>query len=220
MSGSTTHYGLVYPTAGDPVYQGAAQMQALAEDIDDLMFSNGVVFNGKVSKSGDDMSGTLTRTGTATGFTAFLNAVTTIAYAAQVATEGFFRFIVQIDGKLGWGPGNVTRDTFLERIGVNQLKASGQIIDGTPIVSNAAPGTLSADQKYWVFNGTTATWTLPAVAGNTGCELVVKNRGSGTLTVQRAGLNQIYDTSAVTSVAVAAGGVARFVNDGTYWLKI
>jgi hypothetical protein len=83
---------------------------------------------------------------------------------------------------------------------------------------SAAALTLSAGTRTNVFNGTAiATWTLPSIAGNKGVEFVIKNRGSATLTVQRSGANQIYNTSAVNSVAVTAGQTLRLVNDGTFW---
>lgn len=37
MPGYTTHYGLPYPFNGDPIYQGAAQMQSLAEKVDQVL---------------------------------------------------------------------------------------------------------------------------------------------------------------------------------------
>ena len=41
MSGKTRIHALPYPTAGDPIYQGAAQMQALAEAIDPILGTGG-----------------------------------------------------------------------------------------------------------------------------------------------------------------------------------
>lgn len=85
-------------------------------------------------------------------------------------------------------------------------------------VSSAAQ-TLTATPKLNVFTGSSAvTWTLPAVAGNTGRFIRIKNRGSATLTISRAGSDQIYSTAANTTVTVAAGVALLLINDGTYWL--
>lgn len=78
--------------------------------------------------------------------------------------------------------------------------------------------TLAAAVRDYVFTGTTATGTLPVVAGNTGVSFTIANRGSGNLTIQRAGSDQLYTSSAVTSITVAAGSSVRIVNDGTYWV--
>ena len=61
------------------------------------------------------------------------------------------------------------------------------------------------------------TWTLPAISGNSGLTLTVKNEGSATLTVQRAGSDQLYTSSAVTSVTIAAGASYTFQNNSSYW---
>lgn len=49
MSGTTSRHKLPYPTAGDPIYQGAAQIQALAEAIDPLIGSGGATASGTVT---------------------------------------------------------------------------------------------------------------------------------------------------------------------------
>lgn len=83
-------------------------------------------------------------------------------------------------------------------------------VDGGATLALAAPGLA-------VFTGTTATWTLPAVANSIGWLLLIKNRGSGDLTVQRAGSDQIYRAGAVNSITVSAGITTWLTNDGTYW---
>lgn len=78
--------------------------------------------------------------------------------------------------------------------------------------------TLQPTVGVYTFTGSSpATWTLPAVSGNKDRQIIIKNRGSATITVQRAGSDQLYTTSAVTSTTVTAGGWAKFVNDGVYW---
>lgn len=89
----------------------------------------------------------------------------------------------------------------------------------TPVVQSSTYTLASATNNY-AFSGTVATtWTLPAISGNTGVELKIKNRGTVTLTITRAGTDQIYDTGLVTSVSILTGASATFVNDGTYWIK-
>lgn len=87
-------------------------------------------------------------------------------------------------------------------------------------VSGASTLTLARDASVYVFTGTTTTWTLPALANNTGLTYRIKNRGSGAITLQRAGSDQLYDTAAQTSITIAAGASATIINDGTYWLSL
>lgn len=87
-------------------------------------------------------------------------------------------------------------------------------------VSAAATLTLARDASVYVFTGTTTTWTLPALASNTGLTYQIKNRGSGAITLQRAGSDNLYDTATQTSITIAAGASATIINDGTYWLKM
>lgn len=42
MPGYTTHFDIQYPLPGDPIYLGAAQMRALAENVDAALFGAGV----------------------------------------------------------------------------------------------------------------------------------------------------------------------------------
>lgn len=88
-------------------------------------------------------------------------------------------------------------------------------------VSVSSAGTLTlASAINYVFSGTTTTWTLPAVSGNTGVTYLIKNRGSGAITLNSSGGgNDIYDTSAVSTLTINAGSAITLVNDGTYWLK-
>lgn len=88
------------------------------------------------------------------------------------------------------------------------------------VISAVASFTLSRSASVYVHTGTGATWTLPALANNTGLTFTIKNRGSGAVVLQRAGTDNLYDTASVTSVSVAAGGTARVVNDGSFWLVV
>lgn len=61
------------------------------------------------------------------------------------------------------------------------------------------------------------TFTLPALATHPGKIIFVKNAGGGSLTVARAGADQIYDTSLVTSITLAAGSARMFMAGSAAW---
>jgi hypothetical protein len=90
----------------------------------------------------------------------------------------------------------------------------------TVITSSAGSATLDDTGTIWVFTGSTTTWTLPAVSGNTNRTFFIKNRGSGILTLQRAGSDNIYDLAAVTSILINPGEAYIINNDGTYWITM
>lgn len=82
----------------------------------------------------------------------------------------------------------------------------------------SAATTLDRSGSMWTFTGTVAaTWTLPALANNTGLEYLVKNKGTVDLTIQRAGTDQLYTTTAVNTITITPGSSARIVNDGVHW---
>lgn len=86
--------------------------------------------------------------------------------------------------------------------------------------STSAAGslTLSVSTPGWnVFTGTTTTWTLPAVSGNSGFAYFIKNRGSGAITLQRGGSDNLFTTTTVTSITINAGSSAIIYDDATYW---
>lgn len=88
-------------------------------------------------------------------------------------------------------------------------------------VTVSGSGTLTLDNTAanWVFSGTTSTWTLPVVTGHTGWIYFIKNRGSGSITLNsNAGGNDLYNTSAVNTITITAGQCVTLVDDGTYWL--
>jgi len=81
--------------------------------------------------------------------------------------------------------------------------------------------TLNRTASLWTFTGSSATtWTLPALSLNTGLDYLIKNKGSADITLQRAGSDNLYTTTAVTSITITAGNSARVVNDGTHWVVI
>jgi hypothetical protein len=78
--------------------------------------------------------------------------------------------------------------------------------------------TLDRSKTLYAFTGSSAaTWTLPAVTGNTGLTYFIKNRGSANVVVQRAGADNLYTSSAVTSITILPGESRTIINDGAIW---
>lgn len=100
---------------------------------------------------------------------------------------------------------------------------SGQAILKAGVVlsytnSSAAALTMLNTITHYSFGGTTSTWTLPAVTGNEGNVMFIKNRGSGLLTINsNAGGNDIFSTSATNTYLLAANSAIMLFNDGTYY---
>jgi len=86
-------------------------------------------------------------------------------------------------------------------------------------VTTSSAGTLTiGNSESYVFNGTTTTWTLPAVSGTAGTIYYLKNIGSGSITLNaNAGANEIYSTSAVNTVTITAGSALILISNGTYF---
>lgn len=85
--------------------------------------------------------------------------------------------------------------------------------------SSASSLTIDKTASWWIFTGSSATtWTLPALSGNTDLNYVIYNRGTASITLQRAGADNLYSSGVVTSVTVAANSSVIVSNDGTYWL--
>lgn len=76
----------------------------------------------------------------------------------------------------------------------------------TNVVTAVTTLTLTKRGMY-TFTGTNSTWTIPAVAGNTGLVYYIYNRGSGSLTVNTtAAANNIDSNGAITNTIVLAPG--------------
>ena len=75
------------------------------------------------------------------------------------------------------------------------------------------------DGGVYVFTGSgVKTWTLPELSREGEIAYFIKNRGSATVTLTRASTDEIWDTSAVNTLAIAAGASYLVTNDGTYWI--
>lgn len=98
-----------------------------------------------------------------------------------------------------------------------QIDSKASIATGA--TTSAATYSVIATNEFNVFTGTTSTWTLPAITGNTWKRLYIKNRGSGTLTVNaNGGTNTIYATAAINTFNLNPGEAVILINDATYWL--
>lgn len=81
---------------------------------------------------------------------------------------------------------------------------------------NSTSVTMSTANYAYIHTGAAATLTLPPIAGNTGVEFLVKNRGTASLTIN-AEANKMWGTSLATGIIIGIGTMARFYNDGTFW---
>lgn len=87
----------------------------------------------------------------------------------------------------------------------------------TSVVSGTTQ-TLDTTATVWIFSGSSAaTWTLPALSGNTDLFYFIKNRGSATITLTRAGSDNLYTTASVTSLVINPGEAYEISNDGSFW---
>jgi len=71
-----------------------------------------------------------------------------------------------------------------------------------------------------VFTGTTSTWTLPAVSSTLlGRQnaIWIKNRGTGSITLNSDTGSTLYTTSAQSTITIAAGAAVELLPDGTYF---
>ena len=137
------------------------------------------------------------------------------------------RFVLANDvtpgnGQIPIGDGtDYTANTLTAGSGIAITNGSGSITiaaRATVSVSAASSLALNTSSTDYIFSGTTATWTLPAISGNTGVQFFIKNRGTGILTVNsNVGGNDLYTTSAVSSLTVNPGEAFFLLNDGTYY---
>lgn len=86
------------------------------------------------------------------------------------------------------------------------------------IVSNTATLDLTINYTDYIFSGTTTTWTLPPIATHKNVRFYIKNRGTGSITLNsNTGVNEIYYTSLVNTITITPGSAYMLINDGTYW---
>lgn len=88
-----------------------------------------------------------------------------------------------------------------------------------PAATRSAAGTLTlAYSNDYIFTGSTATYTLPALlsTANSGdYRIYIKNSGSGNITLNSNTGSTIYTTSLVSTMTIAPGSSVTLVPDGT-----
>lgn len=106
----------------------------------------------------------------------------------------------------------ITRPRTIFSAGINHVDVIAHAV-----VENSA-GTLTLGKNgHYIFTGTTTTWTLPSLALYKGAIYYIKNAGSGDITLQRGGSDNIYDTSSVTSITIGAGTSRILVAGASFW---
>jgi hypothetical protein len=98
----------------------------------------------------------------------------------------------------------------------------GSTVAPTVTTSSATTLTLSTattNEKTYVFTGTSAaTWTLPERSSASKYPLHIKNSGTASLTIQRAGSDNLFNQSSVTSIKLLTGDAVTIQNDGSMWI--
>jgi hypothetical protein len=102
---------------------------------------------------------------------------------------------------------------------VNRPIIDSVTISGNLTTSSASTLTLTAGNDY-VFTGTTATYALPAISTTAigrQNRIYIRNRGTGTITLNAASGSTIYTTSAVSTINIIAGAACELLPDGNYF---
>ena len=82
----------------------------------------------------------------------------------------------------------------------------------------ASSGTVTLGSKsFYVNTGGNVIWTLPLIASSLGATYFIKNRGTGTITLNASGSDSLFFTSATYSVAISPGEAYIVSCDGSYW---
>lgn len=158
---------------------------------------------------------------TGNGWNITLGASTNAVLKAQVTGDAGYRYLLDANGTLWWGPGTGGYDVYLYRLGAGKLQTDGSItaVGGfvTPTSTKTADYTLTASDTVILANAT-MTATLPsAVTAGNGRQYTVKNRHA-TATVTLASAAGTID--GVATVAIASMQALTVVSDGTNWWVI
>lgn len=139
-----------------------------------------------------------------------LNSTNAITYTGDVAT-------IRATGAPIAG-GSSTIDHPYNILANDVSKFSGIALALNEQAGDATLGSASGVNIYTGAGGN--TFTLPSLAAHPGKMLYVKNAGGGNLTVARGGSDNIYDTSSVTSITVAAGASRIFLAGSSFWYVV
>lgn len=129
-------------------------------------------------------------------------------------------FVLQSSGAIGTDTGER-----LQVLGTSLLNGLVTLGAGLKLKTTSSGAvTLSIDTTNVVYTGTgtTSTWTLLPLSGNTGLFYILANRGSGNITLNsNAGGNDIWNNgTAVNSITLLPNDVYRIVHNGTSWIAI
>lgn len=111
------------------------------------------------------------------------------------------------------GPGINTGDN-LDSV-INKLVG---FTTGLPVVTSLTTQVLSSTVSSYIYTGSTpATWTMPSISLLIGKQFILKNRGSGIVTINAAGSDNFYTTVPIASLTLSPGDSYSLLDDGTYW---
>jgi hypothetical protein len=86
------------------------------------------------------------------------------------------------------------------------------------VVENSASTLTLSSASTYVFTGTTSTWTLPSLATNKGKRYVLNNAGSGTITLNTAGSDNIKTLgTTINTTSITTGNIIRIVGGPSFW---
>lgn len=112
--------------------------------------------------------------------------------------------------------GNIA--TLQTNVGTNTT-AIANLQNNVLVASTAQTLAATKANNFYIHTGGAVTSTMPNVAGNTGKVMWVKNRGTGTLTLNFE-TNKLWNTAGLSSsLSFVTGSQCGFVNDGTYWVR-
>lgn len=153
-----------------------------------------------------DASGNLIEENAPSAFSNPMNAIgdiivgTTAGALAKLAIGTTGQIPQVVGGTLAYGTGAAWNGVF-----------------GTSTTTASASVTMSEANTIAAYTGAVpSTWTLPALGSSTKT-MWVKNNGTADITVQRAGSDEIWTSTNVTSITVAPGESRGFVPLGGYW---
>lgn len=144
----------------------------------------------------------------------------------KVIIDGSIKTVVNSAGFEVSGNAKVSS---LAGTGTRQLQAdsSGNISAYSAILNtntSASSLTLNSDGivNYYVFGGTTATWTLPTPASSTTKKISMINAGTGTVTVNtNGGANVLYNGGSTTNTyGLIMGSNVELYSDGSKWIVL
>ncbi len=174
--------------------------------------------------------GTALTGGTGTGAIATLTVAGGIVTAVTVTTAGTGYTVGDVLSASGIGAGSGFTFTITALTGVaftqvnNTTSSTNNTYNGLNwtggLVTSAAATLFLKHGEDYIFTGTTSTWTLPAVSATViGRQngIKIKNRGSGSITLNSNTGSTLYNTAAQSTITIAAGAAVELLPDGTYF---